>query len=128
MVLESGKSPFEEEKNMQRILSLLALSAVFSMLALADSWSGRLLDASCYSQQKKADACDAMSTTTAFAIEVSGKVYKLDAAGNSKASTALKSRADRAADPNKPQSNPVMAKVDGTEKSGTIAVESIEVQ
>jgi hypothetical protein len=118
----------EKEKNMQRILSLMAFSAVFSVLALADSWSGRLIDANCYTQQKKADACDATSTTAAFALEVSGKVFKLDAAGNSKASTALKSRADRAADPNKPQSTQVMAKVDGTEKSGTIAVESIDVQ
>ncbi len=113
---------------MQRILSLLAFAVVFSTLALAESWSGRLIDASCYSQQKKADGCDAMSTTTAFALEVSGKVYKLDAAGNSKASTALKSRADRAADPNKPQSTQVMAKVDGTEKGGTIAVENVDVQ
>jgi hypothetical protein len=118
----------EEEKNMQRILSILAFSAVFSMLALADSWSGRLIDANCYNQQKKADGCDAMSSTTAFALEVSGKVYKFDAGGNSKATTALKSRADRAADPNKPQSNQVMAKVDGTEKGGTIAVENIDVQ
>src|SRR5258708_785989 len=97
-----------------RALSLLALSAVFSMLALAESYSGRLLDASCYDQQKKVAACDPTSTTTAFALEASGAVYKLDAAGNSKASAALKNRADRAADPAKPQPKEVMAKVDGT--------------
>jgi hypothetical protein len=113
---------------MRRVLSILAFSAVFSMLALADSWSGRLIDAGCYNQQKKADGCDATSATTAFALDVSGKIFKLDAPGNAKASTALKSRADRAADPNKPQSNQVMAKVEGTEKSGTIAVENIDVQ
>jgi hypothetical protein len=97
------------------------------MLALADSWSGKLLDASCYDQQKKAAGCDASSKTTAFGIDVSGTFYKLDRAGNTKATAALKNRADRS-DPAKPQGSEVMAKVDGTEKGGTIAVENIEVQ
>jgi hypothetical protein len=97
------------------------------MLALAESWSGKLVDASCYDQQKKAAGCDATSKTTAFGIEASGMVYKLDRAGNTKAAAALKNRADRA-DPSKPQATEVMAKVDGTEKGGTITVESIDVQ
>ena len=113
---------------MRRVLSLVAFSSVFSMLALAESWSGTLLDATCYDQQKKVAACDPTSATAAFALEASGTVYKLDAAGNSKASEALKNRADRAADPAKPQSKQVMAKVDGTQKGGIIAVESIDVQ
>jgi len=112
---------------MRKILSLVALSVVFSMWVLAETYSGNLLDASCYDQQKKASSCDATNNTTAFAIEVSGKVYKLDGAGNSKASEALKNRADRS-DPTKQQSKGVMAKVDGTEKGGIIAVESIAVQ
>ena len=112
---------------MRRSLSLVAASAVFSMFAFAESYSGKLLDAACYDQQKKASACDATSNSTAFAIEVSGTVYKLDRAGNSKASAALKNRADRT-DPSKQQSKEVMAKVDGSEKSGTITVENIDVQ
>jgi hypothetical protein len=106
---------------------LLLLFGVFSMWALAANYSGKLLDASCYDQQKKADSCGATSNTTAFALEVSGTVYKLDGAGNSKASAAIKNRADRS-DPSKPQPKEVMAKVDGTEKGGTIAVENIDVQ
>jgi len=113
---------------MRRILSVLALSTMFSILALADSWSGKLLDAACYDQQKKVAACDPTSTTAMFALEASGTVYKLDAAGNAKASAAFKSRADRAADPSKPESKQIMAKVGGTEKGGTIAVESIDLQ
>ena len=113
---------------MARVLLVVVFSTVFSMLAFAESWSGRLLDGTCYEHQKKAAGCDATSATTAFALEASGAVYKLDATGNSKASEALKNRADRAADPAKPQSKEVMAKVDGTEKGGTIAVESIDVQ
>jgi hypothetical protein len=113
---------------MKNILSLLALCSLFSVAALADNFSGKLIDASCYTQQKKTAGCDATSTTTAFVLDVSGKVYALDAVGNSKAATAMSSRADRAADPNDPQSKAVMAKVSGTEKSGTITVDSIDVQ
>jgi hypothetical protein len=112
---------------MRKILLLVTLSGVFSICALAETYSGKLLDASCYDQQKKASSCDATSNTTAFALDVSGTVYKLDGAGNSKASAAIKNRADRS-DPSKQQPKEVMAKVDGTEKGGTIAVESIAVQ
>lgn len=112
---------------MRRFVSTAALFGVFSMAALAESYSGRLLDASCYDQQKKASACDVTSTTASFAIDASGTVYKLDSAGNTKASAALKNRADRV-DPSKPQSKQVMAKIDGTEKGGTITVSSIDVQ
>lgn len=112
---------------MRRILLPITLFGVFAMSALAANYSGKLLDASCYDQQKKADSCDATSNTTAFALEVSGTVYKLDSAGNSKASAAVKNRADRT-DPSKPQPKEIMAKVDGTEKGGVITVESIAVQ
>jgi len=112
---------------MPRFLSTAAIFGVFSMAALAESYSGKLLDASCYDQQKKASACDATSTTASFALEASGMVYKLDSACNAKASAALKNRADRV-DPSKTQSKEVMAKIDGTEKGGTIAVTSIDVQ
>jgi hypothetical protein len=116
------------KKKMRKVLFLLTISAVFSMVALAENWSGRLLDSGCYDQQKKVDSCDATSQTTAFALDVSGKVYKLDAAGNAKATSALRSRADRSADPTKAQAKQVMAKVEGTEKTGIIAVETIDVQ
>ena len=97
-------------------------------MAFAESWSGKLLDASCFDQKKTSAGCDATSKSKAFALDVSGTVYKLDAAGNSKAADALKNRADRAADPNKPGATEVTAKVNGAEKGGTITVESIDVQ
>jgi hypothetical protein len=112
---------------MRRFLSTAALFGFFSVAALAETYSGKLLDASCYDQQKKATACDATSTTTSFALDASGMVYKLDSAGNSKASAALKNRADRV-DPTKPQSKEAMAKIEGTEKGGTITVTSIDIQ
>jgi hypothetical protein len=110
---------------MRKVLSCVAVSALFSTLAFAEDYSGKLIDATCHEQKKT--ACDATSTTSSFAIDVSGKVYKLDAAGNSKAAAAIKNRADRA-DPAKPQSSAVMAKVSGKESGGTIQVEEIEVQ
>jgi hypothetical protein len=113
---------------MKNVLPLVAFCSLFSVAALADDYSGKLLDANCYSQQKKAAGCDATSTSTAFALEASGKVFTLDAAGNAKAATAMSSRADRAADPKDPQSKAVMAKVSGTEKGGTITVDTIDIQ
>lgn len=97
------------------------------MLALAESYSGKLLDAPCYDTQKKVASCEATGKTTAFAIEVEGTVYKLDRIGNDKAAMAFRNRADRS-DPNQPQSKEVMARVDGTERGGTIVVENIDVK
>jgi hypothetical protein len=113
---------------MRKTLSLLAFSTLFSVAAFAEDWSGKLIDASCYSQTKKTASCDATGTTSTFALEVSSKVYPLDAAGNSKAASAMKNRADRAVDPANPQSKEIIAKVTGAEKSGTITVESIDIQ
>jgi len=112
---------------MRKTMLLMALAGAFTMVARAESYSGKLLDAACYDQSKQADSCFATGTTTTFALEASGTVYKLDRTGNTKAAAAIKNRADRT-DPAKQQSKEVTAKANGTEKGGTIAVESIEVQ
>ncbi len=116
---------------MRRSVPLFALLAVFSGLALAESWQGKLLDATCFDQQKSATTCDATSTTTTFALFVSNQAYKLDAAGNSKAVEAMKSRADRSSDPDKAKvpSTQVVARITGTKDGdGTIKVESVDIQ
>ncbi len=120
---------------MRKVITLLAVPVVFSAVALADNWSGKLLDASCYDRQnqqtkdveKSAEACAATGQTTAFAIHASGKVLRLDAEGNTKAKTALSSRADRAV-PGAPASKSVDAMVSGTDSSGTIAVTTVEIR
>src|SRR5262249_10930851 len=86
-------------KHMRRLLAICGLLAVSSALAVAKDYTGKLLDSACYEQQKSTRGCDATSATNTFAIEVSGKVYNLDSAGNSKAAQAFKGRADRSADP-----------------------------
>jgi hypothetical protein len=107
------------------------------MFAFADDWSGKLLDASCYdremqqksAQDKIAEACMPTGQTTAFVFESSGKAYRLDAAGNTKAVTALKNRADRTTPgQGQSQTKDVSAKVEGSETGGTITVTSIELQ
>src|SRR5579862_2341929 len=99
---------------MLRIITVCAVLAFGSALAFGETFSGRLIDASCTAQQQ-ANGCAPTATTSNFALQVSGKVLKLDTEGNKKASDALKaagSSADRAKDPNAPSQ--VMAKVDGT--------------
>ena len=115
---------------MKRTLYLTALTAGLSLMAFAGDWSGKLIDANCNAtrDETKARTCDASSATTAFALEVNGKVFKLNAAGNTKAAVALKNRADRSTDPAQAQTGTVMAKVSGTEKDGLIDVDSIDVQ
>lgn len=112
---------------MRIVFTFLAAATLFSGLALAETWTGRLLDASCMDQQKNVKACEATTATTAYAIEVDGKTYKLDETGNTKAADAIKNHAERAANPNAP-ATPVTAKVTGTKEGDTIKVENLEVQ
>lgn len=116
---------------MRRVLMLTAFFGLFAALGLAETYSGKLIDASCLSKPNPTVAtCQPSSTTSTFAlVDESQKVYKLDEKGNSKAADALKSRADRSTDPNatsKPDA--VTAKITGTLNGGIVTVETIEVQ
>jgi hypothetical protein len=129
---------------MRKTLALAVFTSAFSAVALAADWTGALLDSACHdrqqpsqqqqqpaqqqSQQKSDSACMATSQTTAFALNVAGKVYKFDAAGNTKAMAALKNRADRTAPGKQTQPANITAKVAGTESGGTITVDTIQVQ
>jgi len=114
---------------MRRLLTLCAPAVVFTGLSLAASWTGRLVDAACMDQQKSAATCDPSSSTTTFALFTSGKVYKLDDTGNTKAAEALKNRADRSTEPTKMPSPQITAKITGAKDSdNTLKVETIEVQ
>jgi hypothetical protein len=114
---------------MRSIVKLAALTAICAAFACAESWSGRLLDASCVDQQKAA-TCDPTTATVAFAINVSGKVYKLDDVGNAKAVEAMKARGSKDAGPAAPApaSTAITAKVGGTLEGEIVKVESIQLQ
>jgi len=97
-------------------------------LALAGTWTGRLLDANCVTRQTNA-ACAATSSTTVFALEVSGKILMLDAEGNKKAAEAFKSY-NGSAEPAKEANSqyfPVTATVQGTMKGNQIKIDSIDI-
>ena len=114
---------------MRRSVTLFALLTVFSVLMFAKSFEGRLIDATCYDQQKSATTCNPTGTTTAFALLVSNQAYKLDDEGNAKATAALKSRADRSTNPSQPPSTRVTARVSGTVGAdNTLKVDTITVQ
>ena len=114
---------------MKKFFGATLLAGAFSMLAMGADVSGNLLDASCYSKETKSANCSATASTTSFVLMASGKVYKLDTAGNEKAITAMKTRADRSKDPNNPSTTAaVTATVSGTVTGDTIQVDSISVQ
>lgn len=120
---------------MRQLLTLLALATGCVGLACAESFSGTLLDASCYAQnqqnqqnQQTMQTCAPTSSTSSFAIQVAGKVYQLDSNGNTKAAEAMKSRADRSANPNSTTTSSVVASVTGTREGDTINVQTINVQ
>jgi len=114
---------------MRRILTMGAAALFMSALAFAETYSGKLVDASCAQQQKDA-VCNPTASTAAFALQVSGeKMLTLDADGNKKAAQALRDSnngADRAKDPNAPDSQ-VTATIQGTVSDSEIKVDSIEV-
>ena len=110
---------------MRRILTFCACATVFGVLAFGETLTGRLVDSTCYDQQKSATACDPTASTSTFALLVSGKAYKLDDGG--KIAEALKNRADRSSDPNK-TSTQIMAKVTGAKEGNMVKVEAVEVQ
>jgi hypothetical protein len=117
---------------MRRLLVGTACATLFAALGLAETFTGKLIDTSCLQQEKPTvAACQPTSSTTSFALaDETGKIYKFDDEGNTKAAKALKDRADRAADPNsKSQENSaVQAKVTGEMDGNTLKVDTIEVQ
>ncbi len=106
--------------------NLVPISSVFLMAAtfcFADTFTGKLVDAACKvtNQGKDASAasCAATAETHLFAIELpDAKILNLDAAGNEKASDAIKSA----------QKTELRAKVTGSLDGETLKVESIELQ
>jgi hypothetical protein len=115
---------------MKTIAKLVLAWGVFATLGYAESWTGKLIDAACHdrSQQNPADSkskseiasCEASVSTTSFALQTAdGKVYKLDASGNAKASTALKGN---------PANKAPSAEVSGSMEGQTVKVDSISVR
>ncbi|MGO4882029.1 MAG: hypothetical protein ACLP59_14545 [Bryobacteraceae bacterium] len=100
----------------------LALFALFSSLAFAESWNGTLVDVMCKNK-------DLASHTTKCALSCSksgyglvladGKFVKFDESGNAKALAALKATK---------KEKDLKAKVTGTLDGDTVQVETVELE
>ena len=66
---------------MRKAIRLTAFVAFVSALAYAETWTGKLVDASCAEQQMNA-ACTPTASTSSYALQSSGKLMKLDAEGS----------------------------------------------
>jgi biotin carboxyl carrier protein len=113
-------------------------------MACAETWSGKLYDAKCFSQHEKDDlaACIPTESSSMFVLQVSDKTYKFDSESNKKVADAYqksRSGAERAADPDESpseeggameaeHSEAITATVQGTLVKDEIRVETVEVQ
>jgi hypothetical protein len=130
---------------MRRASSLGLLLVFVSAIACAETWSGKLYDAKCFSSHEKEDlaACMPTESSSMFVLQVSDKTYKFDSESNKKVAEAYKksrSGAERAEDPSdspKPssedamdteQSEAITATVQGTLREDEIKVETVEIQ
>jgi hypothetical protein len=109
------------------ITSLVVI--LLTIPALADEWSGRLVDANCTHRNGGPHACDPGTNTTVFGLVVAGKAFLFDWRGNQKASEAIRHRADRSAASNISPASEVAAWVSGTRVGETnkIRVKTIDV-
>jgi hypothetical protein len=108
---------------MKRFVSVAAVLVMSSAFCLADTFTGKLVDAICKASNEGKDAsmasCAATAATHLFAIELqNAKVLNLDAAGNEKAASALKNT----------QKTDLRATVTGSLNGSTVKVETIELQ
>ena len=85
---------------MYKAAKLLALAALFSAFAVAETWTGTLVDSACMDSKKSSAQCAPTASTTTYALVLAaGKTVKLDDAGNANASEALRNSADRSKNP-----------------------------
>jgi hypothetical protein len=119
-----------KEIQMKTITKAVSVLFLGSVLCLAETWSGKVVDAACKDQAaaaqsaqpggKAANACEPTASTAAFGIELSdGKVLKLDSAGNTKAAEAMKTNAGKSS---------LQATVTGSLDGQTVKVETIEIK
>jgi hypothetical protein len=126
------KSINRKEIHMKTIAKALSVLCLGSVLCLAETWSGKVVDAACKDQaaapaaqgaqpsSPAANACEPTASTVAFGIELSdGKVLKLDSTGNTKAAEAMKNNAGKSS---------LQATVTGSMEGQTVKVESIDIK
>jgi hypothetical protein len=100
-------------------------------LSFGATWSAELMDASCYDSQKTAHTaqeslektCVPTAATTNFAMRTSsGKVYKVDASGNSELASDIQKGTLKAR-----KSGEMHATINGKLKDGVVNVNSVNL-
>jgi|SRR5580698_6049666 hypothetical protein len=114
---------------MRQIRPMVGFIFCASALSSAELWTGQLLDANCAEQHKevqKYENCIPAANTASFTLQISGRMLRLDVAGNRKAAAAWKEYIDkpRVVDPDV-RTKPVTAVVEGTVNGDEITVDSI---
>ena len=116
-------------KTIGKIGIVLCLGAAFSY---AETWTGKVLDATCYDTQKKktksqedlARTCAPTASTTDFAIQTSaGKVYKVNSSGNSEFAADIRNGVLK-----KDNDGDIHAMINGSREGEMIKVNSINLE
>jgi hypothetical protein len=117
---------------MKRMIILLSMT---STLCLAETWTGKLIDATCAEQGKNTSpssaggqsprdvkACTPRESTTSFAIRTpDGQILKLDSTGNKLAADTFKANS-------KGTKGEMVITVTGTMTGDTVQVDSVNPQ
>lgn len=107
---------------MKRTLTLISTACVFSVLAVAETWSGTLVDVMCKGKDLAGHTvkCAIGCAKSGYGLVLSdGKFMKLNETGNAKALAALKATS---------KEKDLKAKVTGTAEGDVIQVQTIELQ
>ena len=95
------------------------------------TWTGKLIDASCYDSRKTtsephgkvSEVCAPSPSTTSFAFRTSsGKVYKIDDSGNSKLASDIQNGVLK-----KDKDGDIHAVITGKRKAGVVKLNSVVV-
>jgi hypothetical protein len=108
-------------------MKTLVIVCLAASLGMAESWTGKLVDAACIDRQaapqKMQNACAPGRSTTNFAVRTQeGRVLKLDATGNAKAAEMM-----RISESSKVNDG-ILVILSGTQEGRVVRVESIELQ
>lgn len=107
---------------MKRFGMLLAAASLFTLAALADTWSGTLVDVMCKNKDLAGHTtrCALGCAKSGFGVVTAdGKFVKFDEAGNAKTLAALKATS---------KEKDLKIKVNGSLDGEVIRVESLELQ
>jgi len=113
---------------MKKVMVLLSIT---STLCLAESWTGKLVDATCAGRGKNTspsastkdmNACTPKESTTSFAIRTpDGGIIKLDSTGNKLAADTFKANS-------KSNKGEMVITITGTMTGDTVQVDSVNPQ